>query len=253
MRNRSRDRRVVDVPEDPRQAAERLMNETGLPRNMAVAVAQGRLTKDEALQRLSRRADVEQLMRDHDLSRALATQVVLGHADLASYLAKRRFEAHRDENLQRSVLDEALADGEPRTFVVTGGGKRTARVVSNAAFEVVLQDDGAEAEEVHKLTLLYAYRPDAWKRVRKVLKRERDLAKAGHKPAERPQDRYTVSDKRLFRYVDEGVSVDATTLEGDVLRGEVTWFSRYEFGLRIKGDEEVIVFRHALHHLGEAS
>ena len=68
---------------------------SGMPVAMAHAVANGRLDLNEALERLAQASEIERVMRDHDLSRALATQVVLGHADLQAYLIRRRFDEHR--------------------------------------------------------------------------------------------------------------------------------------------------------------
>jgi sRNA-binding regulator protein Hfq len=52
--------------------------------------------------------------------------------------------------------------------------------------------------------------------------------------------------------MDDAVEVTATTLEGEQLRGVVVWFGRYEFGLKLKGDAEITVFRHALADLKES-
>ena len=122
-------------------------------------------------------------------------------------------------------------------------------VVEQGSFAVQASLDGADAEEVHKLTLKFAYQPDDWKKVRKSIKSNKEVAAQGLEPAKRPQDRYTCSDRRLFGYVDNEREVVVTLVDGDVLRGVVSWFSRYEFGLKVKGDVEVTVFRHSLHDL----
>jgi sRNA-binding regulator protein Hfq len=56
----------------------------------------------------------------------------------------------------------------------------------------------------------------------------------------------------LFGYHDVGIEVVVTLLEGEVLRGIVAWFSRYEFALTVKGGVQVTVFRHALVNVTEA-
>ena len=236
-----------------RQRAKELAD-NGMPYQMAMAVAQNRITLDDALERLARRAKVERLMRSHELSRALATQVVLGQADLDAFLMKRRMEQHRKANMNRSCLDEAQASGESLVFWLHGQRRVTAKVVSAEAYQVVVHEDGqAEPEEVHKLQFKFAYAASDWKRVRKVLKKDKALTKEPKAPIERPQDRYTCSDKRLFRYVDAGTTVDVLLLEGELLRGQVAWFGRYELGLKIKGDVHITVFRHALERIGEST
>lgn len=228
------------------------LTKQGMPFQLAMAVAQGRLDLNTALERLARRAEVDRLMRKHDLNRALATQIAMGHADLEAFLAKRRMGDHRETHRDQSCLDAAHASGEPLTFGLHGGRVVSGRIVEVGPYEVVLAEDGGEQQSVHKLQFKYAYGVGDWKRVRKSLTKDKALAGEPRGPIERPQDRYTISDKRLFRYLDEGTMVDVTLLEGEVFRGQVSWFGRYEFGLRVKGDVDVTIFRHALFHVGHA-
>lgn len=228
------------------------LTRSGMPFQMAMAVAQGRLELNDALERLARRAEVERLMRKHDLNRALATQIAMGHADLEAFLAKRRMESHRQENRDRSVLDEAAADGLARTFGLHGQRVVTGVVTTLDAYQASLKEGEGEPELVHKLQFKYAYMPDDWKKVKKAIRKDKALAKEPREPITRPQDRYTISDKRLFRYMDQGTVVDVTLLEGEAIRGAVKWFGRYEFGLEVKGGYGLTVFRHALHHVGTA-
>ncbi|MCA9495149.1 MAG: hypothetical protein KC621_34715, partial [Myxococcales bacterium] len=79
-----------------------------------------------------------------------------------------------------------------------------------------------------------------------------DKKAAVEPPATRPQDRYSCSDKRLFSFQDRGGEVVATLIDGTVMRGVIEWFGRYEFGLRLKADTSVTVFRHALRDLSAA-
>lgn len=218
---------------------------------MALAVAHGRLSLNEALEKLAQRESVNRLMEKHELSRALATQVALGQASLDTVLSRRRLQAHRDENRSRSVLEEAAQTGEPMTLMLHGHRRVTGRILAVDAYMLRFQPEEGEAEDIHKLQVKLAFVPEAYKRVRKVLKYEKALESSPHAPIPRPQDRYTCSDKRLFRYLDERVEVQATTLEGEQVRGAIVWFSRYEFGLQLKGDAELTVFRHALHDLRE--
>ena len=121
MRGRAPNPRDDDKERVKEHARE--LADNGMPYQMALAVAQGRLTLDEALEKLERRAKVERLMRDHDLSRALATQVVLGQANLDAFLRKRRLATHRDEYMMRSCLDSAMQDGTVLLFGLHGQRK----------------------------------------------------------------------------------------------------------------------------------
>lgn len=233
-----------------RRKAEELMAR-GMPLAMALAVAQGRIPLNEALERLSRRTEVDRLMKAHDMSRALATQVVLGQADLDSFLAKRRFETHRGTHRDRSVLDEAKSDGRSWHWALFGGRKVEGKITDAQPYEVELTPTSGAAERLHKLAFKYGLAADEAKKLRKSLSYLKALQDAPRAPAERPQERYTCSDKRLFRYIDSGVHVRATLLEGEVIEGTMVWFSRFEFALAVKGGATVVIFRHALHDLSE--
>jgi sRNA-binding regulator protein Hfq len=229
-----------------------------MPFQMAMAVAMGRLDLNSALERMARQDRVNRLMEKHDLSRALATQVAMGHADLDLVLSRRRMAAHREANRDRSCLEQAKESGEPIMLALHGGKTSTVRVVEVAPYMVTVvpiekKGAGGEPVEIHKLQIKYVYSPAAWKRVKKGVKSDAKLAGQALEPIGRPQDRYTCSDKRMFRYMDAKTPVQLTLLEGEHIKGTITWFGRYEFGLKLRGsDEELTVFRHSMHDLREA-
>lgn len=222
---------------------------SGMPYQMAMAVAHGRMELNEALERMARKDRVNALMERHQLSRALATQIAIGHADLDQVLARRRLDVHRVDNRDRSCLqpDARLA------LVLHGGVTVKGRVIAVEPYQVVMEEDGnPEPQPIHKLKLLYAYPPEAWKAVKKVVKADKRQSREAEPPAVRPQDRYSCSDRRLFGYMDRDVDLAVTLLSGEVLRGHLAWFGRYEFGLKLRTDTEVTVFRHALRDVAAA-
>jgi sRNA-binding regulator protein Hfq len=240
---------------DPRvRARADELHTSGMPFQMAMAVALGRVSLNDALERLARQERVQKMMDDNDLSRALATQIVIGHASLETVLSRRRMQDHREQNRLRSCLETARLAGRPIALEVHGKQKVAGIVSEVAAYSVTIQpEEGGEPVEVHKLQLKYAWDPKDWKKVRKGVKRDKDLSAAPREPIERPQDRYTCSDKRLFRYMDRKVPVTVTLLEGEQVKGTVSWFGRYEFGLILKdGETEVTIFRHCLHDISES-
>lgn len=233
--------------EDPRAAATRArakaLRAKGLPDGLADAVAHGRMTEAEALEKAAVRSEADFLIRKHGLDRALASQIAHGHADLQQALAKRRFEAHRAEHRDWSGLAEALADGAPRWMLQTDGEERRASVSRVDPYEVEVVRDGV-AETLHKLDIALVAPAAGARKVRRALKRPAGLEAST--PAQRPQERYRLGDHRLFRYLDADQEIAVSLVSGHEIRGHVAWFSRYEFGLRIKGDVTVAVLRHAL-------
>ena len=222
----------------------------GMPYQMAMAVAHGKLDLNEALQRMAQKDQVNKLMEKHDLSRALATQIAIGHASLDQVLGRRRLDAHRAANRDRTCLEVGAGN---RAYALTGDTLAKGEPVEVGSYSVMLLEQGAEeATEVHKLRFKYCYQPGDWKSVRKAVKKAKKKPAEPVLPAKRPQDRYSCSDKRVFGLMDDEREVLLELLEGEHIRGQIVWFSRYEMGLRIKGNVELSVFRHALHNLGAA-
>ena len=222
------------------------MIERGMPNQLAYAVAQGKISLNDALQSMANTDRVERIAAKHDLSRAVATQVVLGQLDLASILRKRRFSDYKTREFDRSILSEALASGQTLVLGLHGSEQRKVSVTDVLDFEVVVTDQKGAENTIKKLSIKYGYVASDWKTAGKSLKKSRAKAEGQAVPIVKPQDRFRCSDKRLFSLMDEQQPVRVQLLEGEEIRGVVSWVSRYEFGLRVKGDAEIIVFRHAL-------
>ncbi len=243
--NRTRQKKQFD-PRIRSRADE--LHKMGMPYQMAMAVAHGKLDLNVALERMAQKDKVTKLMERHELSRALATQIAIGHADLEQVLSRRRLDAHRAENKERTCL---VVGDHVRAFALTGNALFKGKPTEVGPYSAFLLEDGSdEPVEVHKLRFKYSYDLKDWKLVRKGVKKAKKKSDEPVEPAVRPQDRYSCSDRRVFALMDGGEEVVAILLEGEQIRGQISWFSRYELGIRTKGGAEIIVFRHALQNLG---
>ena len=229
-----------------RRKSDKLVKETGIPHQLAWQVARGDMTLNEVLQKLALKDKVESLIRRHDLPRSLATQIAKGQADLEQALFKRRLEAHLGQWKSHSMLVSAAEHGRPVTLALHGQRWVTGVVQAVERYEFVFAEDGADApERIHKLQAKLGCEADDGRLLRRAIKK--DKARAGAtEPVWKPQDRYGCSDKRLFGYLDQARAVQVTTLEGDVLSGDLSWMGRWEFGLRLKKGGQAVVFRHAI-------
>jgi sRNA-binding regulator protein Hfq len=241
--DRSANKRARTPDEEALRRRADELHEGGMPFQMAMAVAHGRMDLSEALERMSRKDRVNRLVEEHDLTRALATQIAMGHVELKTILRRRRLQQHRDEHRDRTVLET----GNHMTFGLHGKRLLTGTVGGVEAYGFELTPEDGEPEVIHKLQVKFAYDPKDWKRAKKAIRTDRALAKKPRDPIPRPQDRYGCSDKRLFSYVDRGDDITVTLLEGEVIKGQVKWFSRYEMALEVRGDALLYIFRHALH------
>lgn len=229
------------------------MRQHGLEPGVARQVAAGKQDLNEVLKRMANADEVQRLMDRHGFNRALATQIVLGHADLDLTLARRRVEAHLQAHRERSVLEEARQRGAELTLGLHGRRTLRARVLAVEPYEVVVVGEDGVEERIHKVQLKYAFAPEAFKQVKKGLEYDNERRAHPAEPRFRPQDRYGCSDRRLGLALDRKTPVTAVTLEGECFSGEVVWVSRFEIGLRTKAGGEVVVFRHALDDFRDGS
>lgn len=235
-----------------RQKIDELMRK-GLPQPLAQAVANGQMSANDAVVRLQRDDEADRIARQHDLPRALAMQIAMGHADLAATLRNRRIDAFLAVNGARSLFDAASPDSTVWwSLGVLGQATRPVRLLANARYEVLVQDESGAEARVHKTTIKYAFLTDDFKRVRKHLEYDKALRAAAVEPQLRPQDRYACSDRRIGGWWDARVPVRLTTVEGEVFTGDIAWFSRYEIGLTTRSGAEVVLLRHGLADAHEA-
>ncbi len=230
-----------------RAKAARLEREAGLPRTLAFQVAMGNVSLSEVLERMARRDRVEALMRRHGLPKSLATQVALGQADLDQILVKRRREQHLEANRDRSLLLDAQESGEPVMLALLGNRRVEGTVSSVDRYEFVVTPKKGEAETIHKLNVKWGVALSQGNKARNVVRAPKQAEDA--EPIWKPQDRFGISDKRLFSFLDDEVDIQVDTAEGERLRGQVGWMGRWEFSLVTKKGIEVVVFRHALTHI----
>lgn len=228
-----------------RAQAEELIENTGIPRNLAFQVAMGNLSLNEVLQKLAFRDEVEKLIRRHDFPRSLATQIAMGQVKLDDVLRKRRLQEYIEQNRDRSMLTDAAASGERVSFLVHGR-QRKGGVVSNVtAYEFTLTPKKGEPEVIHKLQVRAGWNARKNAAILSSIKKDKSRSEA-IEPIVKPQDRYHCSNRRLFHHMEAGDKLSILLLEGDIVIGTIDWIGRWEFGIKTKKGPVVTVFRHAM-------
>jgi len=153
------------------------------------------------------------------------------------------------EQYRESIFDQLLA-GQQK-FVLHCHGREILRgtVVANDPFDVLFKEDQKGPIEINKLQIKFLFEASAEASVNKLLKVEPDIRKRNLEPILRPGSRNHVKNKTLFPIMRERRVVFLTTLEGDLIRGLVTSFNRYEITIKLKDGTPVVVLRHAVFDL----
>ncbi len=227
-----------------------LQASAGLPLDLAREVASGRAELNDVLKKMAQADEVERLIQQQHVDRALAWQVVMGLVDLQKVLTRRRIAAHIAEHRSRDSVAEAVGAGE---MVVGVHGRQVlrGRVVACRPYEIGFSvAETGEERVLHKTTVKYLASADVWGKARKAMTWNDERKRQEIGPILRPQDRFGCSNSRLGEAWAGAGQVRLTLLEGEVFVGQVAWVARWDIGLTTRGGT-ISVLRHALAEFGD--
>ncbi|MBW2029708.1 MAG: hypothetical protein JRH06_13180 [Deltaproteobacteria bacterium] len=161
----------------------------------------------------------------------------------------RGLQEYLDERYHLSVFDQALESKEPWEFRVCGQEILRGRVAENQKYDVKLNIEGKGEEVVPKLNIKLLYPVALAEKVSPLIKVDQKVRKLGLEPILSPSKRNHIKNKSLFPLMKEREVVFFTLLEGEVIKGLVTDFTRYDIVVSMKGGVPVTLLRHAVHDL----
>ena len=165
----------------------------------------------------------------------------MGHLEgLEEYLAR---------NYAVSVFDTVMTSGKPWEFHLHGHSVLRGVVLENRKWDITLDIAGKEKEELQKIQVNYLYPAELSESVKPLIKPDKKVESMNLEPILSPQKRYFVKNKSLFPLMKEKEVLLFTLLDGEVLRGIVTEFSRYDVTVSMKGGVLVTILRHAVYDL----
>jgi len=165
----------------------------------------------------------------------------MGHLNgLEEYLAR---------NYAVSVFDTAMTAGKPWEFHLHGHSVLRGVVLENRKWDITLDIAGKEKEELQKIQVNYLHPADLSESVKPLIKTDQKVESMNLEPILSPHKRYFVKNKSLFPLMKEKEVLLFTLLDGEVLRGIVTEFSRYDVTVSMKGGVLVTILRHAVYDL----
>ena len=121
-----------------------------------------------------------------------------------------------------------------------------ARLVKDSAYNVILSIEGKSEQEVNKTSIKLLYPATHAQTAAKLIKTDRKERSMQIEPIIRPGDRHHIKNKTLFPLMQERVVLFFTLLEGEVIRGIVSAFSRYDLTVSLKGGVPLVVLRHGI-------
>jgi ribosomal protein S1 len=156
-----------------------------------------------------------------------------------------------DELYNISILDQALSSKQPWEFHLHNHRIVKAEVTENLKYDLKVKIEGEGEELMPKVNIKLVYPQELSESVRPLLKMDKKVKKLGLEPILAPGKRYHVKNKSLFPLMKEKKVIFMTLLEGEIVRGIIAGFSRYEITINLKGGVPITVLRHSIYDLSD--
>jgi hypothetical protein len=151
-----------------------------------------------------------------------------------------------NDNYEKSAIDLAMNDALPWVYHLHGRRIVSARPVQNSTYNVVLAIDGQPEEELHKTKIKLLYPASHAEASVKLIKIDSNVRALALEPIVPAKERHHIKNKTLFPLMEAREVLFFTLLEGEVVRGLVSAFSRYDLTVSLKGGVSVVVMRHGI-------
>jgi len=157
-----------------------------------------------------------------------------------------------DESYNTSVFDQAFESQEPLEFHLHNHRIIKAKVQENLRYDLRLSAEETGEEAFPKTDVKLLYPADQSDSVRPLLKTDNKVRDLGLEPIISPRMRHHIknkSNKSLFPLIKERSVLFFTLIEGEIVKGLVTGFTRYEITVSLKGGTPVYILRHSVYDL----
>ncbi len=158
-------------------------------------------------------------------------------------------EEYLHDNYSRSVFDREVGSGRQLNLHLHGHLLEEGDLAENLKYDIKFKKKDGTLTTIPKVSIKFLYPSVKAAEVSKLLKYDPRVKAMGLGPILAPRQRYHVKNKTLFPAMKERTVVIFTLLEGELLKGIIEDFSRYEITLAAKGGLPITIMRHAIYDL----
>ena len=158
-------------------------------------------------------------------------------------------EEYLEEFYNKSIFEQVLDSGEPWQFYLHGHRTIRGRALENLTYDLKVDMEAQQEKVLSKVEIKLLYPAHLDESVRPLIKTDEEVQKLGLNPILSPRQRYFVKNKSLFPLMKGQEVVLFTLLEGEVIKGIITDFSRYEITVSMKEGSPVTILRHSIYDL----
>ncbi len=153
------------------------------------------------------------------------------------------------EYYEASIFDEARLAGSPYECHLHGRRIVKATIKESSVYTLRLAISGEGEVELNKTDIKLLYPASKTQAVQPLIKIDKKVKAMGLEPIVSLKDRNFVKNKSLFPLMIEKNVVFFTLLEGEIIRGLITGFTKYDITVNLKGGIPVTILRHSIHGL----
>jgi hypothetical protein len=153
------------------------------------------------------------------------------------------------EGYNISIFDQVRKSKKTWEFCIHGHRIVRAKIIKDHPYDLRLAIEGQGKETFHKTQVKWIYPAEQADAVRPLIKTDQKVEKLALEPILSPGQRFFVKNKSIFPLMKERQVVFFTLLEGEVIRGVIADFSRYDITVNLKGGIPVTIFRHSIYDL----
>ena len=154
--------------------------------------------------------------------------------------------AYLESRQADSVFEREKGSETAWCLFLHGGREVAGRIQQNEPFEIQFLAREGTQEKIHKVQVNFLCAEADRQELAKQLKRDEAAAGKKEGPHFLPRFRNHVKNKTLFPLMNRREVLFFTLLNGEVLRGVISGFSRYEINLSLKRGTPLVILRHAV-------
>lgn len=156
------------------------------------------------------------------------------------------FTEYKKEHYEHSSFAALEKTKEETLFLLHGHNSVKGTLARQSTYD--LHIEGPDGEMVVPKVEVKAHLPSAFaESAGSLIKTDKQVAAMALGPIHAPAHRFFIKNKTLYPLIRERQVVLITLLEGEVIKGLVDYFSRYDVGVLMKGGVSITILRHAVY------
>lgn len=161
----------------------------------------------------------------------------------------RGLQEYLNESYNTSIFDALVSSKESLQLYLHKHRIISATVTENLKYDIKANIEGEHEEVIPKVNIKMIHSGDLSETVNQLIKTDKNVRNLGLEPILAPGKRYHVKNKSLFPLMKERSVVFFTLLEGEIVKGIIADFNRYEITTNLKGGIPVTILRHSIYDL----